>query len=40
MFVFLKKNKVVGVGVGGEKQNKSVTKDSLRSVAQTVANKV
>jgi hypothetical protein len=40
MFVFLKKNRVVGVGVGGEKQNKSVTKDSLRSVAQTVSNKV
>lgn len=39
MFVFLKKNKVVGVGIAGAQQNRSVTKEALRSIAQLVAYK-
>lgn len=39
MFVFLKKKKVIGVGVAGVEQNRSVTKETLRSIAQLVAYK-
>jgi hypothetical protein len=40
MYVFLKKSKVIGVGVGGSKPNKtSASKESLRSAAQAVASK-
>lgn len=39
MFLFLKKNKVVGVGTAGAQQSRSVTKEALRSIAQLVAYK-
>lgn len=41
MYVFLKKNKVVGLGIGGSQPSKpSVSKEPLRSAAQAVATKV
>jgi len=40
MFVFLKKNKVVGVGIGGKPGQALASKEALRSAAQAVASKV
>jgi len=41
MYVFLKKNKVVGVGAGGAKLNKAAaSKESLRGAASSVASKI
>ena len=39
MFVFLKKNKVVGVGIGGKPGQALASKEALRSAAQAVASK-
>jgi hypothetical protein len=40
MFLFLKKNKVVGVGIGGKPGQALASKEALRSAAQAVASKV
>ena len=40
MFVFLKKNKVVGVAIGGKPGQAVASKEALRSAAQAVASKV
>jgi hypothetical protein len=41
MYVFLKKNKVVGVGAGGAKLNKAAaSKESLHGAARSVAYKI
>jgi hypothetical protein len=41
MYVFLKKSKVVGIAIGGDKPRKSAaSKEALRGAAQTVASKI
>ena len=41
MYAFLKKNKVVGVAIGGEKLSKTAaSKESLRNTVQAVASKM
>ena len=40
MFVFLKKNKVVGVAIGGKPGQAAASKDALRRAAQAVVSKV